>query len=270
MKLGSDLSILFQLVFHRCREQDLKERLDGFYSKQADKYDSFRNRFLHGREDLWKELPVPEGGIWIDVGGGIGMNLVNLGDKINRLQKVYIVDLAESLLNVARKRIQDQGWTNVEVICADATKWTPPEGKADVITFSYSLTMIPDWFIALEQAVRNLKPNGVIGVVDFYISRHVPREKMKKHGWLTRTFWPIWFAFSGVYPSSEHLPWLLDHFDQIFLEERREKILYFPLFWWKMPYFLFVGKKREPEKFLPANNNVSFEPVPENSTDNLK
>lgn len=258
MKLWADLKILIQLVFHRCRENTLKERMDGFYSKQANQYDHFRNRFLHGREDLFKNLPVPENGVWIDVGGGTGMNLVNLGDKIRHLKKVYIVDLAESLLNVARQRIQDEGWTNVEVICADATEWTPPEGKADVVTFSYSLTMIPDWYSALERAVGNLKPDGVIGVVDFYISRSMPRDGMKKHRWITRTFWPIWFAFSSVFPSSEHLPWLLDHFEKILMEERREKILYFPLFWWKMPYYLFIGKNNIQESISQVLKNTSL------------
>ena len=51
---------------------------------------------------------------------------------------------------------------------ADATRFRPPEGAADVVTFSYSLTMIPDWFAALENAAAMLKPGGTIGVVDFY------------------------------------------------------------------------------------------------------
>ena len=38
---------------------------------------------------------------------------------------------------------------------ADAATFRPAEGQADVVTFSYSLTMIPDWFTALETALRN-------------------------------------------------------------------------------------------------------------------
>ena len=51
----------------------------------------------------------------------------------------------------------------------------------DVVTFSYSLTMIPNWFQALERAYAALKPGGMIGVVDFYISRKWPAPGMRRH-----------------------------------------------------------------------------------------
>ena len=52
-----------------------------------------------------------------------------------------------------------------------------PEGPADVVTFSYSLTMIPDWVRALEQAWALLKPGGTIGIVDFYVASQTAPER---------------------------------------------------------------------------------------------
>ena len=79
--------------------------------------------------------------------------------------------MSHSLLEIAKQRIAAKGWTNVETVEADATTFQPPAGPVDVVTFSYSLTMIPDWFAALENAVAIFKPGGTIGVVDFYVSR---------------------------------------------------------------------------------------------------
>ncbi len=232
------------------RGKDHATRLDSFYSGQADAYDSFRKRLLKGRPELWDSIPYTKGMTWADIGGGTGSNLANFydnnasDDKLKGLKKVYVVDLASSLLKVADKRIQDAGWTNVETVHADATQWVPPEGLVDVVTFSYSLTMIPDWFAALEQAEKILKPGGYIGVVDFYLARKFPMEGLKRHGWLTRSFWPVWFACDNVYPSKDHIPYLLHHFEKFHLTEAKGRVPYFPLFWWKMPYYIFVGKKK--------------------------
>src|SRR5690606_43869 len=120
------------------------------------------------------------------------------GERISQLGKVYVVDLSPSLLTVAGRRVAERGWSNVAPTEADATAFRPAEGAADVVTFSYSLTMIPDWFAAIENAWAMLKPGGLIGVVDFYVSRKHPAEGLTRHGWLTRTFWPAWFANDNV------------------------------------------------------------------------
>src|SRR4051812_9375488 len=82
---------------------------------------------------------------------------------------VYLVDFSPSLCEVARKRFTRLGWTNVKVVCQDArtfrledhesdaantvglsrspttsyfTDDRPNVGGADLITLSYSLSMI--------------------------------------------------------------------------------------------------------------------------------
>jgi S-adenosylmethionine-diacylgycerolhomoserine-N-methlytransferase len=111
-----------------------------------------------------------------------------------------------------------------------------------VVTFSYSLTMIPDWFAAIENALAILKPGGVIGVVDFYVGRKYPTDGLARHGWITRTFWPTWFAMDNVFPSPDHVPFLHRHFDVLHFQEHKAKVPYIPFL--RMPYYLFVGRKR--------------------------
>jgi len=111
-----------------------------------------------------------------------------------------------------------------------------------VVTFSYSLTMIPDWFAAIENALSILKPGGTIGVVDFYVSRKYAASGLTRHGWWTRTFWPSWFSLDNVFPSPDHVPFLHRHFDVLHFEEHRAKVPYLPGA--RVPYYLFVGRKR--------------------------
>jgi len=241
MGLWSDLKILYHMAFKPVRGGSHAERLESFYGGQAKGYDDFRKRLLKGREELWKALPKPEGGVWVDMGGGTGANLENFGDDINRLSKVYLVDLSSSLLQVARDRCRQRGWTNVECVEADATKFRPPEGHADVVTFSYSLTMIPPWYAAIENAQAMLKPGGLLGAVDFYVSQKWPSEGLRKHGWLCRSLWPVWFASDNVFPSPDHLPFLRHKFETVWLDEQTTRLPYVPLL--RTPYYVFIGRK---------------------------
>lgn len=243
MSLASDLKILYHLALRPIRGGSHAERMESFYQGQAEAYDSFRRRLLQGREELWSRIPIPEDGVWVDMGGGTGANLEYLANSIHRLRKVYVVDLARSLLTVAAKRAKERGWSNVEVVEADATTFMPLEGQVDVVTFSYSLTMIPDWFAAIDQAARLLRPGGKIGVVDFYVSRKHPSEGRRKHSGLTRGFWPAWFSNDNVFLSPDHVPYLHQRFKPIHFAEHKAKMPYMPLA--RVPYYQFVGEKRE-------------------------
>ena len=72
---------------------------------------------------------------------------------------VYVVDLSPSLCEVARQRFARLGWKNVTVVCQDAREFripdidvdnnAPSSRKADLVTMSYSLSMIPGRFMSL-------------------------------------------------------------------------------------------------------------------------
>lgn len=242
MSLLADLRILYHLTLRPVRGKDHAARMESFYGGQADKYDDFRKRLLKGRQELYESIEMPQNGVWVDLGGGTGSNVEYLSSRIDQLESLYVVDLASSLLKVAQQRFDDHGWKNAQAIEADATTWTPPEGSADVVTFSYSLTMIPDWFAAIENALRILKPGGTIGVVDFYVSRKFPMEGHKRHRWFTRTLWPVWFGNDNVFPCPDHVPFLHKHFEPIRFDEAMCKLPYVPLL--RTPFYRFVGRKR--------------------------
>jgi len=82
--------------------------------------------------------------------------------------QVYLVDLSPSLCEVARQRFERLGWKNVTVICQDARSFRLPDrpvdprspnvaatDRVDLITMSYSLSMIPGMHI-LKNLFREL------------------------------------------------------------------------------------------------------------------
>ena len=240
MGLVSDLGIVYHMLRSRSGGGSHGERLEAFYREQAGAYDDFRRRLLHGREEMMLSLEVPEGARAVDMGGGTGSNFECLGDRLRRFRDVQIVDLSASLLKVAQERIARNGWANVRTVLADATAYEPEGGPVDVVTFSYSLTMIPDWFKAIDHAHAILKPGGLIGVADFYVARKWPAHGVRHSGW-RRFFWPTWFSWDNVFLSPDHLPYLESRFLTVKREERLGKMPY--MLGRRAPYYIFIGRK---------------------------
>jgi S-adenosylmethionine-diacylgycerolhomoserine-N-methlytransferase len=233
-----DAKTLFHLATASGRGSSHAERLENFYSAQSKDYDSFRERLLKGRCDLIESLDLKPGAVWLDLGGGTGQNLEFAGERLAALKKVYVVDLSPSLLGVAKRRVRDKRWHNVELVHEDAAAFYPPE-PVDIVTFSYSLTMMPEWFSAIDHAQSLLAPQGQVGVVDFYVSRQFEPKTRVAHSWGRRTFWSVWFGMDGVRLNGDHIAYLQKRFDTQSLTESLKGVPYIPFY--KVPTYRFVG-----------------------------
>lgn len=246
----SDLRVLWHLLAHPVRGETHRERLESFYQGQAGDYDSFRARMLHGRDELVSWVDFPDGGTWVDLGAGTGHNLFSAGDRASALDKIVLVDLSESLLKVAASESLRRGLNNVEICNSDATLLDILDQSVDLVTFSYSLSMIPDWFDAIATAHRILKPGGTIAVTDFYVSRKHADTTHRQHGWVRRTFWSLWFSADNVFLNGDHLAMLHRWFDVQRCDERLGSVPYMP--WIQAPFYLLLATK-------PAATTRSFD-----------
>ncbi len=241
MSALSQLKTLYHLTLSPIRGETHQERLESFYSGQAEDYDAFRKRMLHGREELFAQLPVTPGAVWLDLGAGTGRNGELFGERLKDFHQAMFVDLSPSLLEVAKRRIRDRDWKNADTLHTDVTRLPHADASVDLVTFTYSLTMIPDWFAAVREAHRVLRPGGTLGVVDFYVARKYPASGRTQHSFFTRSFWPVWFSMDNVHPSADHLPYLTANFTPQYIAEHRGKLPWLPFI--RAPYYQFVGKK---------------------------
>ena len=229
---AADAGILLRMLRGLPRNGSHAERLEGFYAPQAERYDAFRTRLLHGRDALIEALEIPAAARVIELGCGTGRNLAAIEQvrPVATLTCIQLVDLCPALLAVARQRVR--GMSNVEVIEADATLWRPA-APVDRVFLSYALTMMPDWSAVLANAYAMLAPGGRLGLVDF----HLPESGSR----LGNRFWRAWFGHDGVALSAEHLPALQSAFPNSLTRECRAAVPYLPGL--RAPYYLFVGVK---------------------------
>ncbi|KAI8961981.1 hypothetical protein F5Y11DRAFT_205890 [Daldinia sp. FL1419] len=270
------------------RNGNQQDALESFYKTQAGAYDATRKALLKGREDMLALVAAQlsyretKGGdrkrrVWVDVGGGTGWNIESMSRFVDVAQffdSVYLVDFSPSLCEVARKRFERLGWKNVKVICQDARKFRledhepscqsrrasssssrgyffqerPRHGGADLITMSYSLSMIPDYYSVIDSLPSLLAPDGIIGVVDFYVQSQVDitfRNYTGGHAnrhvnFLGRIFWRAWFDIDRVALEPGRRDYLEYSFGTILNANNRNYVL------GAIPYYIWLGTHKQP------------------------
>ncbi|MSQ67252.1 MAG: methyltransferase domain-containing protein [Gammaproteobacteria bacterium] len=235
---AAELRVLGQLLRGLPGSGTHAQRLEAFYGPQAGRYDAFRERVLHGRQALVEKLALAPGERVIELGAGTGRTAEYFAERIPTLDSLTLVDLCPALLALARTRTQH--WPHTQIVAADVTQYRPP-AVMDKAYFSYALTMIPEWFLAIDNAIALWRPGGVLGVVDFYVSRARPTLGLRRHSAWQRTLWPAWFGHDGVNLSADHLPYLCARSETLHLDEQLGSIPYLPGL--QVPYYLFVGRK---------------------------
>jgi len=190
--------------------------MEAFYKYQKDGYDAFREGLLHAKSELMEGIPLKKGGnmVWIDVGGGTARNLEYLTPEVIKkyFKEIVIVDISASLLEVAKRRVVEMGLEKiVKVVECDVTvdevlKKLPKAGSVDLITMSYSFSMIPDQDAAIRNISKLLKKGGKLAIADFFqkgnyddrlpwTSRNARKWEAKFHKW--------WFNMDNVHLLSD-------------------------------------------------------------------
>src|SRR5262245_54340346 len=144
-----------------------RQTMTNYHNAQARFYDATRWMFLYGREALIENIGIHVGDRVLEIGCGPGNNFDAIQHRLRGSGELIGVDCSKPMLDKAAQRIRERGWKNVRLIDVEYGKEFITRGRADVVLFSYSLSMIPDWRLALACAHGELWPGGRIGVVDF-------------------------------------------------------------------------------------------------------
>jgi len=151
--------------------------LQGYYKWHARIYDATRWSFLFGRDRLVRlaaeilgEKRTRERLRIVEVGCGTGRNLAGLARTFPAATLIGI-DLCEPMLRRAEWAVAAIA-PRTRLVCAAYGPQSLEAGSADLIVFSYALSMFnPGFDTALDAARRHLAPGGLVAVADFRWSR---------------------------------------------------------------------------------------------------
>jgi len=112
-----------------------------------------------------------EGQTVLDVGCGTGRNLSLLVERVGEHGQVIGIDYSEGMLNQARRRVQANGWHNVQLIRGDAATLEGVPEEVDAVISVWCYGIVYDLEAALKRALETLKPGGPMAIMDFAQAR---------------------------------------------------------------------------------------------------
>ena len=107
-------------------------------------------------------------GVILDVCTGTGSVLLEYASRFPGA-RIVAVDFEQEILDVARARLENRGFENLETIAADAREIPAPTCSVDVANISFGLheNKRPDRSLILGECFRVLRPGGSLVVSDY-------------------------------------------------------------------------------------------------------
>lgn len=162
------------------KEEAIKKAETAFNSA-ADYFDapalSFWNRFGQRTIDL---IELQSGERVLDVCCGSGASAIPAAVQVGATGSVLGVDIAEALLELARKKSQQQGLKNIEFRCCDFSNLGLPSERFDAIVCVFGIFFLPDMEAAVAELWRMLRPGGKLAITSWGAQVFEPAN---------RTFW---------------------------------------------------------------------------------
>ena len=151
-----------------------KTRLVGdVFHSVAGKYDLMNDLMSFGVHRLWKRFAVLQSGVRrgqqvLDVAGGSGDLTAKFARLVGADGHVVLADINDSMLEVARARLADEGMAgNIDFAQANAENLPFPDNSFDCVSIAFGLRNVTRKQEALNSMFRVLKPGGKLLVLEF-------------------------------------------------------------------------------------------------------
>lgn len=118
-------------------------------------------------------LGLKPGDTVLEIGAGTGRNFPYLVEAVGPSGTVISVDASPGMLAEARKLIERNGWSNVELLQQDATQ-LECDREVDGVLFSLSYSAMPEPRPALARAWERLRPSSRVVVMDMGLTQGGP------------------------------------------------------------------------------------------------
>jgi ubiquinone/menaquinone biosynthesis C-methylase UbiE len=138
------------------------------FNSAADYFDapalSFWNRFGQRTID---HLQLQPGNTVLDVCCGSGASAIPAAKQVGDTGSVLGIDLAESLLELAHHKSQQQELKNIEFRCSDFTNLNLPDDSFDAIVCVFGIFFVPNMEAAVAELWRMLRPGGKLAITSW-------------------------------------------------------------------------------------------------------
>lgn len=169
------------------------------------------NAFRLRAIELMQLLP---GDCVVDLGCGTGLSFAPIMERIGPKGRLIGVDLTPGMLSIARKRIDDFGWDNVELVEADISAYEIPAGINGILAVG-AFGYIADYLTVIKGISLSLAPSGCLVILDGKQPSHWP-------DWLFRCFVGLFRPFHLNLDYFAGHPW--EAVDDFFQETTWEEL----------------------------------------------
>lgn len=152
---------------NHARSDDAASAARAFYGRWAGLYDWLATGPVvrRWRARAGDALSLSRGETVVEMGCGTGANAPVLRERVGPDGQVVGVDVTRRALARADERIEREGWSNVHLLQADATR--PPVRTADAVLATFVTGMLPDPAGAVEEWCDLVGPGGRVALLNF-------------------------------------------------------------------------------------------------------
>jgi ubiquinone/menaquinone biosynthesis C-methylase UbiE len=127
-------------------------------------------------DQIMDALNIADGSVVADIGAGAGWVTIQLARRVGPNGIVYSEDVQREMLDAIRRRVNRLRLNNVETLLGSESNPNLPVGALDaaVMVDAYQEVEVKDRVPFLKNLARSLKPNGLIGIVNYKPGRGGP------------------------------------------------------------------------------------------------
>jgi phosphatidylethanolamine/phosphatidyl-N-methylethanolamine N-methyltransferase len=156
----------------------LQEQTTGpLYDAWAKVYDGTFGRLVHKRHIAAVEhLRAGPGDRVLDLGVGTGMTLPEYPEGV----RVLGLDLSAGMLGKAAAKVDEHGLDTVSLVRGDALRTPFADGSFDSVMITHVISVVSDPAGLMAEARRLVKPDGVIVLLNHFLSGSRPVAAIEK------------------------------------------------------------------------------------------
>jgi SAM-dependent methyltransferase len=149
-------------------DEDAALRAASAYNAATDHFDDAPLAFWerYGRLTI-ERLGLAEGAAVLDVGCGTGASALPAAQQVGPTGSVIGIDVAERLLEIARRKAEDRLLDNVSFHRMDMRRTHYPDASFDAVVSVFSVFFVPDMVAQVRELWRMVRPDGVLAITSW-------------------------------------------------------------------------------------------------------